>query len=293
MSWRALWLSLPVFLLAQCAHRPAPLEPPPDFPPISSAAEPVPETRALPAWGDVFAPVWRREGDGERRALVHGAELHRYDAVSENRRVEMALVVFDDRRLTLRVVDQPDANAGAGRVRGIAQELGAAACINGGFFHPDFTPLGLFTADGRSAGRMARTSLVSGAVVVRAGVPTLVWNAEAGGYEGAAQVLQAGPRLVHEGRAVPGLDGVKQAARSFVLHDGGHRWALGTARDCSLAELGEMLATAGLLPELKAWRALNLDGGRSTALCARYAEGGELCRPGWRTVRNYLAVVPH
>lgn len=292
MSGRGLFFVLPALLLAQCAHQPVRLEPPSDLPPFSRAAEPAPEKRALPEWGDVFASAWRREGAGERRALAHGAELRIFDAAAESRRVEMTLVVFDDRQLTLRVVDQPDAHAGAGRVRGIARELDAAACINGGFFHPDFTPLGLFIADGRSTGRVARTSLVSGAVVMREGAPALVWNAEAGGHEGAAQALQAGPRLVHEGRAVPGLDRVKQAARSFVLHDGGHRWALGTARDCSLAELGEILATEGLLPELKAWRALNLDGGRSTALCARFAGGGELCRPGWRTVRNYLAVVP-
>lgn len=293
MSGRGFFSALLAGLLVQCVHRPVTVEPLPTVPPMLRAAVPVPEKRALPEWGDVFAPTWQREDAGPKRALVHGAEMHVFDALAEGRRVEVVLVVFDDRHLTLRVVDQPDANAGAGRVRGIAQELDAAACINGGFFHPDFTPLGLFTADGRSTGRLARTSLVSGAVVVRGGRPALVWNAEAGGHEGAVQVLQAGPRLVHEGRAVPGLDRVKQAARSFVLHDGGHRWALGTARDCSLLELGEILVTAGVLPELKAWRALNLDGGRSTALCARFAEGGELCRPGWRTVRNYLAVVPH
>ena len=69
-------------------------------------------------------------------------------------------------------------------------------------------------------------------------------------------------------------------------------WAIGTTSPCSLSALAQALVTPGALPGLKPMRALNLDGGNSTALWLRNQSGKETSHPGWSTVRNYLAVIP-
>ena len=88
------------------------------------------------------------------------------------------------------------------------------------------------------------------------------------------------------------LDRVKTAARTFIATDGGHWWAIGVVRSTSLFELGRLLAAPELIPGLRIRRALNLDGGRSSALYARLSDGTEITEPGWSTVRNYVAIVP-
>ncbi|MEZ5386515.1 MAG: phosphodiester glycosidase family protein, partial [Prosthecobacter sp.] len=132
--------------------------------------------------------------------------------------------------------------------------------------------------------------LLSGAVVVTS-QPRLLWNAEVSTRD-AHHLLQAGPRLVDAGSPVDGLDRKKHAARTFVANDGDRSWFFGLAEGVSLAELGEILATPGLTT-FPVHRALNLDGGRSSALYYRDAEGFEHSVPGWSTVRNYLAIIPH
>ncbi|HRK16867.1 MAG TPA: phosphodiester glycosidase family protein, partial [Prosthecobacter sp.] len=234
---------------------------------------------------------WERRTHSAPAALRHGARLHVFEARKGAEAVRLSGVVFDDRHLALRIVDQPDEQAGGARIEKIARELDASACLNGGFFQRDFTPLGQFVSDGRTTGAFTRSSLVSGAVLVRGGSPALVWNAEFTGAYGITQMLQAGPRLVDAGRPVGTLEKTRSARRSFIAHDGRHLWLAGTAEDCTLAALAEILVTPGLLPGFTTRRALNLDGGGSTALCARLADGGEFHIRSWRTVRNYLAIV--
>lgn len=148
-------------------------------------------------------------------------------------------------------------------------------------------------SDGRRTGQFLRTNtLVSGSVLMISQEPYLVWNPEFLGENGVSQLLQAGPRLVDGGYPISKLNRSKSATRTFVATDGKRQWALGTVRSVSLGDLGDMLASDGFLPGMKVQRALNLDGGRSSALYARAADGRDMSRPGWSTVRNYLAVVP-
>jgi hypothetical protein len=99
--------------------------------------------------------------------------------------------------------------------------------------------------------------------------------------------------LVADQRPVSGLEISKKRPRSFIATDGGKTWAIGTSDSCSLATLAALLATPGSLPGLTVQRALNLDGGRSTAFWFRTADGQETSAPSWSTVRNYLAIVPN
>lgn len=248
-----------------------PLEAPPDFTSAREAAvtSPAPHRRVRPLTG---GQAW----------------LHEFEAGG----AAWQVVVFDARHNTLRVVDQPDAWGGGGAIDDVLEASGAIAGVNGGFFSTIFEPLGLMIARGRRTGAWQSNKLLTGSLVVSQGVPRLFWNAEGRRDAIASDFLQAGPRLVDAGKPMTGLDGTKKAARSFIATNGGHLWAIGVVRSTSLAELGRLLAMRSLIPGFAVNRALNLDGGRSSAIHARLSDGSTITEPGWSTVRNYVAVVP-
>lgn len=238
------------------------------------------------------AVVWQRASTLRSSSLTSGAQFHEFTAHNAEGTAEVSVVIFDSQRCALRILDQPTAHAGSHVLSSIMRRAGAIAGVNGGFFHPDFSTVGLVIADGHSTGQFMQSSLVSGAMVVIGQEPYLVWNSEFLGKQGVTQMVQAGPRLVDAGRPLPTLNRTKYAARSFIATDGQRLWALGTVRSTTLAGLGALLASDGLLPDMEVHRALNLDGGHSTAIYVLQAEGPEISRPGWSTVRNYVAVVP-
>lgn len=261
-------------LLAACVSPPPPalpVETPSDFTPAPSQP--------------VEAPASQRRV----RPLVSGhAWLHEFEAGG----AAWQVIVFDSRQNTLCVVDQPDSWGGGGALDHVLVAAGAIAGVNGGFFSPDFAPLGLMIADGRRTGAWQSNKLLTGALVVTGGAPRLVWNAEGRREAGASDFLQAGPRLVDGGKAMTSLDRSKNAARTFLATNGAHLWAAGVVRSTSLADLGRLLASRDLIPGFHIERALNLDGGRSSALFARLGDGTCIRDPGWSTVRNYVAIVP-
>ncbi|MDZ4289548.1 MAG: phosphodiester glycosidase family protein [Prosthecobacter sp.] len=234
------------------------------------------------------ASSWQRPGAARSQSLGHGATL--YDVSAGG--TDIQVVVFDSRQCVLRVIDQPSPNAGGGVISQAMPYHRAIAGVNGGFFHPDFQPLGLLLASGRKHGQFTHNKLLSGSVLVVSNEPYLVWNSEFLGEQGVSDLIQSGPRLVDRGRPIDSLDRAKLAPRTFIANDGKRIWAIGVARNASLAGLAELLARPGFVAGLQIERALNLDGGRSSAFWARTAAGREISQPGWSTVRNYLAVVP-
>ena len=108
------------------------------------------------------------------------------------------------------------------------------------------------------------------------------------------ELLQAGPMLVENGRAVSGLDAEKTSARTIILWDGGSRWWIGRCPPATLAQTAAALASSPV-PGWSVRHALNLDGGRSSDLWVSPAvTGGPLVRrPAWnRPVRNFLILMP-
>jgi hypothetical protein len=87
------------------------------------------------------------------------------------------------------------------------------------------------------------------------------------------------------------LNDVRSARRSFVFTGGADRAALGFCSSVTLAEAGEILATAGIVPDLKVQRALNLDGGSSSAFWFN-GENGPVSIRELKRVRNFVVVVP-
>lgn len=206
-------------------------------------------------------------------------------------------VEFDSRSHRLCVIDQ---SGGPGsRFEGAAQaaaSIRGLAAINGGFFTPEGKPLGLVIAGGQKSGHWNHaSSLGTGFYLEADRAPRLVRRShiDRNAATAASELLQTGPWLVEASAAVRGLDATKQRQRSLILWDGGTRWWMGCASDCSLAKLAVTLASTAPV----AWdveHALNLDGGRSSDLwVSRKLTGSKPYSPKtWpRKVRNHLVLV--
>jgi uncharacterized protein YigE (DUF2233 family) len=245
----------------------------------------IPIVLALLLHAHAFA--WTPRAAETQPAPAPGAG-HIVRTVDGVRQVELRLVIFDTKRLTLRLVDDPldELNLPAAMARS-----GCIAGTNGAYFHPDRTPLGLLVCDGRQVHPLERAKLLSGLIVVTARGVSLQRAKEFRGPRGVTQALQAGPFLVDGGKAVAALNATRSARRTVILSDGRGNAALLVTSSVTLAELAQILATPGVVPGLKIARALNLDGGSSTGIWIRQ-QGGAYCERPFKSVRNYVGIVP-
>jgi uncharacterized protein YigE (DUF2233 family) len=233
---------------------------------------------------------WTVKSSEAERSAVAGVE-HRRVVVTENETGEEAtlnLALFSTKSATLRVIDNP---TGADDLAAVMRRSRAVAGVNGGYFDPQDVPLGLMISDGKLIAPLRKARLLSGVMLASKGRVELLRYAEYSAKKNAQAALQCGPFLVDGGRPVPGLNDVRSARRTFVLTGGGDRAALGFCSSVTLAEAGEILATPGIVPDLKVQRALNLDGGSSSAFWFNGADGPFSIRE-LKRVRNFVVVVP-
>ena len=198
---------------------------------------------------------------------------------------------FDDRVHSIRIVDQGALEHPKFANMGEAMHaVGAVAGINGGFFDPLGAPLGMMIADGVQSGKLAHSALTSGVLCRSPRGLQLLRSKEysARPRPDTSQLVQAGPFLVDAGTRVTGLDDTKARVRSLIMHDNAHLWLIAFTSSVTLADLGNALATQRKIGNVRIVRALNLDGGSSTAF---WLAGAQKKSP-WKPVRNYIAVVP-
>lgn len=204
------------------------------------------------------------------------------------RRVELRAVFFNVKQCALRVIDDAP---GAATLETAMRAHACLAGVNGNYFHPDRTPLGLVISDGRQIHAFERAKLLSGLLVVEGGSFSLLRAAEFTPDSKITQALQAGPFLVDKAAPVPGLEATRRAERTLIAADGKGNGALIVSGPVTLAEMAAILSTPAIFPELKIDRALNLDGGSSSGLWID-TKPKPFYQPEIKEVRNYLALVP-
>jgi len=230
--------------------------------------------------------AWNVSSSETEGSAVAGIEHRRIGltdtASSEDATLDLA--VFSMKSATLRVVDNPngdyDLAAVMRRSRGVAG-------VNGGYFDPENAPVGLLVADGKLIAPLRKARLLSGILVVTKTRIELLRSSEYSSRKNAIAAVQCGPFLVEGGKPVAGLNDTRPARRTFVITTGGERAAVGFSSTVTLAQLGDILATA----ELKVQRALNLDGGSSSAFWFA-GERGVFSVPEQKTVRDFVIVTP-
>jgi uncharacterized protein YigE (DUF2233 family) len=167
---------------------------------------------------------------------------------------------------------------------------GCLAGVNGAYFDPDNKPVGLLISDARLIAPLRKARLLSGVLSVAKGQVRLQRVSEFSMKGRITQALQCGPFLVDHGRSVAGLDNSRSARRTFVAVGGANEIALGSCSSVSLAQLSRILASGKIGGDLKIDRALNLDGGSSSAF---WFGGGDepFSIPEQKTVRDFVGVV--
>lgn len=208
--------------------------------------------------------------------------------VSGEHAARLYVVMPDPGRTRLGIFDNPQK---AHWLDQAMTDRGCLAGVNGGYFHPDARPIGLVVSEGQQLHAFERARLLSGVLVVPQRAPVLLRVAEFLPESPLAGALQAGPFLVDHGQAVRGLEATKRARRTAVVMGATGRYALVVADSAlTLAEMAGLLVSPDVLHEMRITRALNLDGGSSSALWVR-GGGSDLYRPELKRVRNFLCVL--
>ena len=234
--------------------------------------------------------AWTINSSEIEKGAAAGLE-HRRIALTETGTEEQAtldLALFSMKSATVRVIDSP---GGADDLAAVIRTSRGQAGVNGGYFDPQNAPVGLLISDGKLIAPLRKARLLSGVLVVTKGRVELLRSGEYSSRKSALAALQCGPFLVDGSQAVAGLNASRSARRTFVLTAGSDRAALGFCSSVTLAQLGQILATPRLMPDLKVQRALNLDGGSSSAFWFA-GERGVVSIPEQKTVRDFVVVVP-
>lgn len=213
-------------------------------------------------------------------------EYRRYSlGADSDREVELQLALFSSKSASLRVIDQP---ASGRRLAEVMSGDNFLAGVNGGYFDPQGEPVGLLISGGKTIAPFRKARLLSGVLAARPGSVEIFRASEFPRQRSWREAVQCGPFLVDQGKAVPGLDGERSARRTFVLTTTDGRAALGYCEPVSLARLAKILTALG---PLKVARALNLDGGSSSAFwCATKEKKVSISE--FKKVRDFVAIVP-
>jgi exopolysaccharide biosynthesis protein len=229
---------------------------------------------------------WKVSSTETEPSSVPGIE-HRRIALTETDSGEDAtldLAFFSTKSATLRMIDNPK---GESDLAAVARRTRAVAGVNGGYFDPENAPVGLLISDGKLIAPFRKARLLSGVLVVTKSRIEVIRSAEYASRKNVIAAVQCGPFLVDGGKAVAGLNDTRPARRTFVFVSGSDRGAIGFCSSVTLAQLGEILGT----PNLKVQRALNFDGGSSSAFWFN-GEHGVVSIPEQKTVRDFVVVTP-
>ena len=216
---------------------------------------------------------------------------HRHVIVEEaaaGQRVAIDVAVFSAKSTALRVIDSPD-----GQSLGAIMKRENFVCgVNGGYFDTDFKPMGLRVADGTTSSPLRRARLITGILLQSDRGIDVIRVSEFSRTKKIIAAVQSGPFLVEGNKRIRGLNDSQVARRTFAGVTTNDRAFLGVCSDVSLAELANILATVSIVADSKTRRAMNLDGGSSSAFWFAREDGSAFSIAGRKPVRDFVAVVP-
>ena len=233
---------------------------------------------------------WKLISNQIEPSAAHGLE-HRYLVLEDSEsgdRVSMELAVFSTKSLKLRVIDQ--AAEPRFELDEVMRREKCLAGVNGGYFDPDYKPIGLLVMDGKTVAPLQRARLLTGVLVSSAGKIQIIRVGEFSPKQKIDAAVECGPMIVDLAKPVRGLEATRGARRTFAAVIPGDRAVLGFCSDVTLAELARILSTP--VGDLKFQRALNLDGGSSSAFWFARRNGTVFSISEQKTVRDFIGVLP-
>jgi hypothetical protein len=216
---------------------------------------------------------------------------HRHVVVEDaaaGQRVAIDVAVFSTKSTALRVIDNPDGQS----LSAVMKRENCVCGVNGGYFDTEFKPIGLRVADGTTFSPLRRARLITGILLQSDRGIDVVRASEFSRAKKIITAVQSGPFLVEGNKRIRGLNDSQLARRTFAGLVTNDRALLGFCSDVSLSGLADILATAPVATDSKIRRAMNLDGGSSSAFWFAREDGSALSISGRKPVRDFVAVVP-
>ena len=216
---------------------------------------------------------------------------HRHVVVEDTaagQRADLDLAIFSARSCAFRAIDNPDG-------QGLAATMKREQCacgVNGGYFDAEFKPIGLRIAYARILSPVRRARLITGILLQSDRGINIVRVGEFSRKQRGVAAIQAGPFLVEQSKPIRGLNNSQLARRTFSGTGSDDRGLLGVCSDVSLAQLANILATAPIAGDFKLRRAMNLDGGSSSAFWFARENGSAFSIPEQKPVRDFVGIVP-
>jgi phosphodiester glycosidase len=219
-----------------------------------------------------------------------GGIEHQHVVVEEGagRRATVDLAVFSAKSTALRVIDNPDGQSLAAVMKREKYVCG----VNGGYFDTEFKPIGLRVADGTTFSPLRRARLITGILLQSDRGIDVARVGEFSRSKKIVSAIQSGPFLIEGNKRIRGLNDSQLARRTFAGLATNDRAFLGFCSDVSLGQMADILATVPILSDSKIRRAMNLDGGSSSAFWLAREDGSAFSIPGRKPVRDFVAVVP-
>ena len=204
-------------------------------------------------------------------------------------RITADLAVFSAKSCTLRVLQN---EGGANSLGEMMRHENCLAGVNGGYFNEGFAPIGLRIVNGQMITPLQRARLITGVLVASPSGVQIVRTSEFSPRLRATTAIQCGPFLVDRGERIRGLNESHLARRTFAATTSSSRALVGVCSEISLAELAKILATTSFADDLKIERALNLDGGSSSAFWFARENGSAFSISEQKPVRDFVGIVP-
>ena len=217
--------------------------------------------------------------------------VHRHvvlENANGNKTAVVELAIFSAKSCALHVIDNSTGET-------LADTMPREKCVvgvNGGFFKPDFTPVGLLISEGKLIAPLQPARLITGILSASTHEVRIQRLREFSRQEKTNDAVQSGPFLVDHYEPVPGLEDSHVARRTFVATGTNDRAVLGNCSEVSLAELAAILTTKRLAGDLRIQRALNLDGGSSSAFWFARENGSPFSIREQKPVRDFVGIVP-
>jgi len=203
-------------------------------------------------------------------------------------RVTVDVAVFSAKSTALRVIDNPDGQS----LAAVMKREKYACGVNGGYFDTEFKPIGLRVAESTTFSPLRRARLITGILLQSDRGIDVIRVSEFSRTKKTVAAIQSGPFLVEGNKRIRGLNDAQLARRTFAGIAANDRALLGFCSDVSLAELANILATAPIVSDSKIRRAMNLDGGSSSAFWFAREDGSAFSIAGRKPVRDFVAVAP-
>ena len=229
---------------------------------------------------------WQTASLDRESSAVAGVQHHHIVLQNSAKSATFDLALFPTKSATLCVIDNPN---GSENLADVMRRDNFIAGVNGGYFDTGFKPLGLRVIEGTTRSPLVRARLLTGVLCASPRGIEIVRLGEFSQKKKCDAAIECGPFLIDRGMPVRGLDPSRRARRTFVAVTRTGTATLGVSNDLSLAELASALAA---LPDFRVWRALNLDGGSSSAFWFRRSDGEPFSISEEKAVRDFVGIVP-